>query len=113
MDWKEAIAFMQSYQERNSDDRHCQIIWKKLQLGNRTQDILMDVEAIKALQDDIANKSPEWDAAMKWLNYQRAQKSDLMLDMLWKQIESGNRTDELLQLIRLTANASQTDVGES
>lgn len=104
MDWKEAIAFMQVFQEKNPDDTYCQLVWKKLQLGHRTQDILMDVQAIKSLQDDSASKSPEWEQAVKWLTYQRAQASNLMIDMLWKQLESGDRTEELLNLIRQAAN---------
>lgn len=105
MDWKEAIAFMQTYQEQNPDDQYCKIIWKKLQLGHRTQDILMDIQAIKQIQDDSTSNSPDWQQAIKWLTWQRAQASSLMIDMLWQQLESGDRTDELLQLIRQAATA--------
>lgn len=104
MDWKDAISFMQVYQEKYPDDTYCQLIWKKLQLGHRTQDILMDIQAIKSIQDDGISRSPEWQKATKWLTWQRAQSSNLMLDMLWKQLESGDRTDELLNLIRQAAN---------
>ena len=104
LNWKDAIAYMQKRQERLPEDPYTQLLWKKLQLGHRTQDILMDIDAFISLDRDGASSSPEWQAATKWLAYQRAQSSNLLLDMLWTQLETGDRTTELLQLIRNAAN---------
>lgn len=110
--WAEAISFMQRHVDVTPDDNYAKLIWKKLQLGNRTQDILMDIRAIKALQDDLSYSSPEWQNAVKWLSYQRAQQTNLMLDLLWAQLETGDRTPELLNLIRNAANAPVSSVPE-
>lgn len=112
MDWKEAIAFVQAKQE-GSDNSFLLFVWKRLQLGDRTQDLLMTVKALKALEDDASSASPEWESAIKWLTWQRAQASNLMLDMLWAQLESGNRTPELLALIRQASQASPAPAPEA
>lgn len=104
LEWKDAISFLQGESER-TDDSYCQLLWKRLQLGDRTTDLLQTLTAMKSLRDDSASQSPEWQAATKWLAYQRAQASNLMLDMLWAQLESGNRTPELLELIRQASHA--------
>lgn len=104
MDWAKAIEFIQREQEQ-TEDAGLVLIWKRLQLGHRTQDLLMTIQALGALKDDAATGSPEWQSATKWLAWQRSQQSNLMLDMLWSQLESGNRTPELLALIRQSAQA--------
>jgi len=103
LDWKDAIDFMTKHVERNPDDYTCKIIWKQLQIGHRTQDILMTIAAMKSLEEDTMSASPEWNKAIKWLSYQRSLSENLLLDMLWQQLETGNRTDELLNLIRQAA----------
>jgi len=105
IDWKDAIAFMQQYTENHPDKEYGLLIWQKLQLGYRTQDILMDISAMKSMQDNAASSSPEWTKAIKWLTYQRSVSSNLMIDMCWKQLETGDRTPELLALIRQAAAA--------
>lgn len=105
IDWAEAISFMQKQQEQYPDDYNCKLTWKRLQLGDRTQDLLMHIYAMKSLTEDTLNSSPEWQKAIKWLTYTRAQQSNLMLDMIWSQLETGDRTPELLTLIRQAANA--------
>lgn len=105
LNWQQGIDFLNKHQQENPDHEYIQLLWKKLELGHRTQDMLMDIEAMKAIKDNGISSSPEWTQAMKWLEWQRAQQSNLMLDMIAKQLESGDRTPELLNLIRQAANS--------
>lgn len=111
--WSEAIQFLQKYTETKTEDTYAALVWKKLQMGHRTQDILMDIAALKSIQEEGVSATPEWQSAIKWLAYQRSQQKNLRLDLLWAQLETGDRTSELLQLIREEAAKPQNPIPAS
>jgi hypothetical protein len=104
MEWKDCIAWLQAHTDRETDP-YLKLCWKRLQRGDRTQDLQQTLIALNALQNDDANNSPEWEKAIAWLTWQRGQQSNLLIDMCWQQLETGSRTPELLELIRTAANA--------
>lgn len=104
-DWHKAIDFLSKESEAKADDYYVGLCWRRLQMGHRTNDLLMTIEALDTMKNEAASNSPEWGAALKWLAYQRARASNLMLDMINAQVEAGNRTPELLNMIRAQANA--------
>lgn len=109
MDWQKAIVYIQGQIEKigiraagtdpGQFDETIQFIWKRLSLGHRTQELFMQIETVEALQTESAGKSPAWEDAIKFLTVKRAQGTNLMLEMIWKQIEAGDRSPELLAIV--------------
>lgn len=97
--WTDAITFLEPH-SATFEGTYEKVIWQRIQNGDRTQDLLMQVSAMKDLQDVEANNSPEWQEAIKWLTIKRASEKSLILDMLASQLETGERTPELLALIQ-------------
>lgn len=112
MDWKDCISYIQTVEEK-SEDFFVKLVWQRLQLGDRSQDLQQTIVAMKSLQDAKVTQNPEWKAAMKWLAYERSIRSSIMLDMIWKQLETGDRTPELLEVIRREANSPTIQPKES
>lgn len=110
MNWTQAIDFMSSYLTKVADDLHINLIWRRIQNGDRTQDLLMTIAALKDLDNESLSASPEWTDAIHWLTNARAQGQNLYLDLLSKQLETGDRTNELLALIQ---NARQVEGANS
>lgn len=109
MDWQKSIVYIQGQIEKigiraagtdpGQFDETIQFVWKRLQMGHRTQDLYMQIETIEALQSEAVGKSPAWEDALKYLAVKRAQGSNLMLEMIWKQVEAGDRSPELLAIV--------------
>lgn len=97
--WHGAVDYVARVADSKKDDAIFALVWKRVQRGDRTNDLLQTIQALEAMDIEIASTSPEWGAALKWLAYHRAQGSNLMLDMLNAQVEAGNRSPELLSMI--------------
>jgi len=104
--WHGAVDYVARVADSKKDDAIFALVWKRVQRGDRTNDLLQTIQALEAMDIEIASTSPEWGAALKWLAYERAQGSNLMLDMLNAQVEAGNRSPELLAMITRQASES-------
>lgn len=98
-DWNDAIRFLTTEIETH-DELYYLVLWRRLQAGDRTQDLLMTISALEDLKVEAVGKSPEWTEAIKWLNRKRAEEKNLRFDILWNQLETGDRSEELLLLIQ-------------
>ncbi|MCI0613431.1 hypothetical protein L0244_10605 [bacterium] len=57
MNWEDAISYIQTLLEK-SEDYQVKLVWRRLQLGNRTQDLLQTIIAMKSLEDNSSSNNP-------------------------------------------------------
>ena len=98
-DWQAAIRFM-SNRMKTSTSELDSLVWRRMENGDRTQDLLQTVSALEDNEATQRSSSPEWEQSIHWLNLKRSQDNSLKYFLLWAQVETGDRTEELLALIQ-------------